>query len=330
MVHTGYTPDVSIQVRVHNLPVRTLSAFLEASVAHPGRHLDAVSKFAGFSSSTGRKALPTLESLDLVARNADGAYYAKAEGIRRGGDPEVARLAIRRALQTYRPFEAICEGLALGETPRDAKRKAALLLELDMSSEAKLDVLIQLGKEVGILEGEGERVVLIADLAPGQVKEVQLVNGADVDSEAKARLLNGKWLGRTVNNMLDEVDRQLLCDALLSYSSDPRRSVGSSAQAVEDFLREIAQNQGLAAEARKANGAGQLALLLVSRGVIHANHQKLVEAVSTPRNATDHRKDKRTLKPWEISELGAFAVFAQALTAIRSIGEFVTARRQTI
>ena len=78
------------------------------------------------------------------------------------------------------------------------------------------------------------------------------------------------------------------------------------------------------------NGSGQLAALLVSKGLIHSHHQKVAEAVSTVRNATSHRKDKKTLAPWTITELGAFATLAQTLTAIRSIGEYTTNGRRTI
>jgi len=153
---------------------------------------------------------------------------------------------------------------------------------------------------------------------------------ADIESEAKARLFNARWLGRQVHNMLDEVDRQLLCDGLLKFRSDPRKSVDSTGQALEDFLREIATRNGHAAEAKKMNGAGQLAALLVSTGLIHSHHQKVAEAVSTVRNATSHWKDKKTLAPWTITEDGAFATLVQTLTAIRSISEYTTNGRQTI
>lgn len=318
-----------VEVRVYNLPPATLVAFLEACVAHPRQDLNGVAAFAGFSVSTARKALPTLESLNLVERNGDGRYSAQVDGVRRG-NRQSGLLALRRALQGYRPFEALCEGLALGESPRDAIRKAALLLGMGNGVEGKFYVLIRLGRELGILQGEGENLTFAAELVQGDPNDLVVLKHEDVESEAKARLFNARWLGRTVNNLLDEVDRRLLCDALLKYRTDPRKSADSSGQALEDFLREIASSKEYSTEAKKASGAGQLATLLVSKGLIHSHHQKLVEAVSTVRNATAHRKDKTTLTPWEITDYGAFAVLTQALTAIRSIGEFITKGRQTI
>ncbi len=311
-------------LRVHDLPPATLLAFLEACVAHPGQDLSAVAAFAGFSASTGRKALPTLEALTLVERDGNGRYSAQVDGVSRGGDHQAGLLVLRRALQSYRPFEALCEGLALGESSRDAVRKAALLLGLGNGAVDKFDVLIRLGRDLGILQVDGKDVTLAAKLVPAEASDLLVLKPQDVESEAKARLFNARWLGRTANNLLDEVDRRLLCDALLKYQTDPRGSVHSSGQALEDFLREIASSKGYAAEAKKASGAGQLATLLVSKGLIRSHHQKLVEAVSTARNATSHRKDKKTLTPWEITDYCAFAVLAQVLTAIRSIGEYVT------
>lgn len=191
-------------------------------------------------------------------------------------------------------------------------------------------MLARLGRGLGILDTNGTPVTLAAEFTPVAEGDAIVITPADVESEAKARLFNARWVGRSVHNALDEVDRQLLCEALLKFRDDPRKSVESSGQALEDFLREIAAKNGLAAEAKKANGAGQLATLLLSKGLIHAHHLKLVEAVSTVRNARSHRKDKRTMTPWTITDHGAFSTFTTTLTTIRSIGEYTINGGQTI
>ena len=152
----------------------------------------------------------------------------------------------------------------------------------------------------------------------------------DVESEAKARLFNARRLGRDVHDLLDETDRSLLADSLLKHASDPRASVSASGQAIEDFLRHVADDRGLGSEARKKSGAGQLANLLYTNGVIHNHQQKLVDAAATTRNATAHRKDKKTLAPWELTPFGAFSALAMTLTAIRSIYMYVNDGSQTI
>lgn len=317
-------------LRVQDVPPRTLLSFLEATAVHPGQGLESVSSFAGFSVSTARKALPTLESLELVERDAEGHYNATSpSGVHRGMAEDEGLALLRRALLGYRPFGALLEGLALGEPVAIASRKAGLLLGLGDGTavSSKFDVLVRLGSTLGILDPDGS---IAAEYEPGDDADAIVLMAKDVESEAKARLFVAKWLGRSVHNALDDTDRQLLCDALLKYRIDPRKSVEAAGQALEDYLREIADAKDLAAEAKKLNGAGQLANLLVNKGLLHSHQQKLAEAVSTVRNATSHRKDKKTMKAWTITEHGAFSTFVCALTAIRSIGEYTTNGRQTI
>lgn len=312
------------------MPVPTLGAFLEACAAHPTDDLADLSEFAGFSPSTGKRALPTLESLALVGRDDSGRYIATADGVHRGMDAVAREQVIRRALLGYRPFEMLVEGLALGEDVHDAIRKTLRLLDLPQSQAAKLRVLLRWGDDLGIVEHANGRVKLRAELSTVATDAMGPVSAEDIESEARARLFNARRLGRDATNYLDETDRALLAEAVLMYTSEPRKSIDASGQALEDFLREVANDHGLAAQAKKANGASQVANVLYTNGVINSHHQKIVEAPATMRNATAHRKDKRTLKPWELTPGGAFAALSMTLTAIRSIHHYVKSGRQTI
>lgn len=313
------------------MPIATLAAFMEAVASHPTDDAADLSAFAGFSAATGARALPSLETLGVVERDPESRVYRlNVEGVSRGMGAEAATLVLRRALQGYRPFEMLVEGLALGETATTAARKTALLLDIHDRHVERLEVLLGWGTDLGILTNSDGGYKLAPELQPPAIEEVGGISAGDVESEAKARLYNARRLGRDANNYLDEVDRQLLADALLEHESKPRKSVEDSGQALEDFLRELADDKGLAADAKKANGAGQLSNLLYTKGLIHSHHQKLAEAVSTPRNATAHKKDKKTLTPWEITPLGAFSTHSMTLTVIRSIYEYTANRKQTI
>lgn len=312
------------------MPVPTLGAFLEACATHPTDDLADLSEFAGFSISTGKRAIPTLESFSLVTRDGSGRFVSTADGVRRGMDAEARDQVIRRGLLGFRPFELLVEGLALGEDVDVTVRKTLRLLDLPQSEASKLRMLLNWGEDLRVLERENGRVRLIAELSPAAVDATGHVSSEDVESEAKARLFNARRLGRDANHYLDETDRGLLAEALLSAGSDPRKSVDASGQAMEDFLREVANEKGLGQQTRKLNGAGQLANLLASNVVIHSHHQKMVDAAATMRNATAHRKDKKTLTPWELTEGGAFTAHAMTLTAIRSIHHYASNGRQTI
>ncbi|MGH3111244.1 MAG: hypothetical protein ACRDQT_10045 [Gaiellaceae bacterium] len=222
------------------------------------------------------------------------------------------------------------EGLVLGEEPDVAIRKTLRLLGLPQSEAPKLRTLLRWGEDLGIVESENGRVKLVAELEPGVVEVAGQLSAEDVESEAKARLFNARRLGRDANNYLDETDRALLADALLTHESDARGSIDSSGQALEDFLREIADDKALGQEAGKRNGAGQLADMLRMNGVIHSHHQKLVDAPAAMRNTAGHRKDKKTLTPWELTSDGAFAAHSMTLTAIRSIYHYTKTGRQVI
>ena len=242
---------------------------------------------------------------------------------------DAASLVLRRSLQGFRPFELVVEGLALGESAQTAMRKAGQLLDLEPTHMDRLEILLKWGAELGILENS-DGYKLVEELRDGSVEKLSLVSPDDLESEAKARIYNAKTLGRAAYSNLDDVDRQLLATALLEHATDPRQSVEDSGQAFEDFLRNLAGKHGYSTEAKKLNGAGQLADLLVGKGVIHGHQHKLASAISSPRNAVSHRKDKKTLVPWDMTPEGAFATHTMTLVVIRSIHEYSTTKRQVI
>ena len=241
-------------------------------------------------------------------------------------DTATAELILRRAVLAYRPIEAVCEGLAIGESLEDASRKALVVLGLSSADRPRLDIALRWAEELGILSNG----TLTQAINPTAAPCGPAFTAADVDSEAKARLYAATQLGRTTFEALDEHERRLLAQAVLEHSSDPRESVEKAGQALENYLRHLATIRGLDAEAKKCNGAGQLASLLVGKSVIHSNHHKLADSVGTFRNAKAHHKDKKTLTPWTITATGAVASVITALTVIRSIQEYVTTGGQTL
>ena len=244
---------------------------------HSTDDLERLGSYAGFSRSTAQKAVPTLETLGILKRDSGGRYKVVVEGVVRGLSDEAKQQIIRRALLGFRPFEVLIEGIALGESREDAIRKTLLLLDLHESDASKLDLLLRWASDLGIIEGTNGEPRLIAELSVEQTDELGALAPEDVESEAKARLFGARRLGRSATNYLDEVDRGLLADALLTHESDPRKSIDASGQVIEDFLRHVAHEQGFETEAKKMSGAGQLANLLYTKGVIHNHQQKMVE-----------------------------------------------------
>ncbi len=317
-------------LRLYEVPVSTIMAFVEAIAACPHCDSIAAAEFAGYGSSTAKKALTGAQTLGLINENS-GKYTCAADSVARGMPQHVALGIFRRALQGFRPFEVVCEGLALGESPQEAVLRARLLLGLRTGEESKLRILLRWGTETGlIVDGEEDGLSIRKDLVAATEEEWGLVSPDDLDSQMKARLFNSRKLGQSANHFLDEVDRQLLADALILIPARHKASVEATGQALEDFLRQVAGTASLQKEAKKCSGSGQLANLLLSNRIIHSHHQKLVDAVGAIRNAKAHKKDKVSLTPWKITKEGALAAAMMNLVAIRSIYEFVFLRRQIL
>jgi hypothetical protein len=318
-----------LRIAVEKVPVTTLAKTLEAAAAHPS-DIKGIAGYAGFSVSTAKRTLPTLETLNVVERDSAGVYRCKAQGASRGMSDDQATLLLRSAVQNFRPFEAICEGLALGESVEEATRRAAMALQIPKDDAPDLSNLISLGVSLGCLENGDGKIRLNREIAVAIQTEESVISEADLESEAKVRLYNASRLGRDANQFLDATDRTLLAEAMLEFRSDPPQAVEKAGQALEDYLRELANAKGFAADAKTCNGAGQLASMLVGKGVIHSHHNNFVQAMGTARNAKAHKKDKKTLKPWAITPFGAFWVIAGSLAIIRSIHEYVFRGDQTL
>ena len=317
------------RLALHDMPIGTTMAFVEAASAHPSSDLATLASFAGYGTSTGKKAVANAITLGLMAENA-GHYACRADAVSRGMSEDTGLQVFRRALQAFRPFEVLCEGLALGEPSEEAIRKTRLLLGLDPGEEAKLRILIRWAGDTGLVEDHDGTLAIRSDLVSDTPQDSGLPTQAELDSRMKARLYNSKKLGQPANNFLDEVDRGLLADALSWCQRKPKDSIEAAGQALEDFLRQVAVACNLQREAQKCSGSGQLANLLHTAGVIHSHHQKLVDSVGAIRNAKTHKKDKKNLAPWKITAEAALAAVEMNLVAIRSVYEFVFQRRQIL
>lgn len=316
-------------LRLYPASLPTLYEVLRAVAVHPAAGIDAVARSAGLGRSTTGRALSSLVAIGLIARDGRGALNCTATEVTRAADDATLASIVRRALLAYRPLESLFEGLALGETMNHALRKTAVHLGLDAREIERLATAVKWAEELGIVEREDGALRLAATVVPAGSPAPVLLR-ADVDSEAKARLFIATRLGRDVFDHLDESNRQLIAGSLLDVETDAPRAVERCGQALENYLREIAVATGFGNEAKALNGAGQLANLLVSKSLIHPHHQKLVDSVSTFRNAKAHHKDKKTLVAWTITADAAAAAVATALVAVRSIHVWVNGGTQTL
>jgi DNA-binding IclR family transcriptional regulator len=317
-------------MRLYPTSIATMFATLRAVAAHPGARLPEIARFAGLGESTTTRAASSAVAIGLIRRDTTGAFFVVPAEITRAVDNETLANVMKRALIAYRPFESICEGLALGESIEDSTRKMAVLLGIRDQDAERVGIVVKWGEELGIFCRANGRVVLGVDRTSIVGAASPMLKSETVESETKARLYVATRLGRELYAALDEPNRQLLASAVADIEADPARAVERAGQAIENWLREVAAANGYGSEAKTMNGAGQLASLLVSKAVIHSHQQKLIETVSTLRNAKAHHKDKKTLVPWSITDTGAVVSLASTLVAMRSIHEFISKGAQLL
>lgn len=317
--------------RLADVSIDTLVAVLEAVASHKTDDVLQVANFAGLARSTVSRALLTLQSLRLVDKDEANSYFCCVPQVRRGMSNSEIRFYLRKALISYRPFEAVCEGLALNESLSVAIRKASVLLEINDEGEERFNILMKWGRDLGVLTQENGDVGLTIDIGTIESSaETSIITNEDIESEVKARLYISLKLGRELYNILAENERLLLAQAVLKFASDPDDAIEKSGQALENFLREAATAKGLRQEASKLNGSSQLGNLLASQGLIHSHHQKTIDAVSMFRNAKVHNKDKKTLTPWELTPLASFSSVLGVLLTLKSLHEYMQNGRQIL
>ncbi|MBN1458222.1 MAG: helix-turn-helix transcriptional regulator [Armatimonadetes bacterium] len=309
------------------VPLPTLRAVLRACAIHDGADTQAIARASGIGDATASKALAVLAEFGLVHGDRSG-WGCDSSTLGRGSDDSAVDSMIRAGLLAYRPFESICEGLAVGETFEQASRNTAVMFQIDPKAEERLGLLRQWGAELGVLTSE-DAATLSADLQSA-VGSLAAMPVSSVTSTAETRLYISTIVGRDAFDSLDEVDRELLVSAVADCDGDPPSSVEASGQALEDYLRELCVANGLANEATRLNGAGQLAGLLRQHDLIHPHHVKLVESASALRNAKAHKKDRQTVTPWNISPLGARTAFGMTVLVIKSVHDWVSSRRQNL
>ena len=178
----------NFRIRVEPTSVATLLRVLEATASHRDASPDQLADFSGLGKSTLSRALTNLQTLGLVTKSERGGFSCTDPGMKRGLNDTAAMDIVRRALISYRPFEAVCEGLALGESYHEAARKAGSLLGIATGELKKLEIVFRWAIDLGLVSTEAGSFKLAASIHPtGAVEETVLPSDA-THSVAQARL----------------------------------------------------------------------------------------------------------------------------------------------
>lgn len=307
-------------LRIRNTSVNTLVKFLEAAAATGGSEGETLANFAGMSKRSAQRALSSLEALGLVISSGNDRFEPVSDQLGRGLDSEQGRLRIQKALLDFRPFEVLCEGLALGEDFDTAARKALVLLGIPPDEANRFETLAKWGRHLHVLESDSDGKLRVAsELVIESEDDLGRISAQDLESEARSRLYNSRRMTREAHEFIGETERDLLAKALMAFRDDPDTCIDSAGQGLEDFLREVAIDKVTAQEASKCSGPTQLANLLRREDVILPNHANRVAGLSAMRATSAHSKDKTTAAPWSLDEHVAFWTIDGVLLLIRSV-----------
>ncbi len=302
--------------KLERVPETTLVTVLAAIVAGPSKER-VIEQYTDLGTKTVQRSLRLLLYLGLIQKVGD-SYSVDGVVMSAKGTSDLS-LRMRDALLSSAPFLAVLDQIVQGEAIAGAIRKVAALSGNRTEDCDFINVLIKLAEDLGVVRSESGAYVVTDAYAPAKTPLESVMSSESGASEAKARLTIAKELGPTVFSFLDEIDRHLLTDAMVLQHPQPSKACEKAGQALEDFLRHVADQKGFGSEAGKMNGASQVAQLLVGKGVIVDKHLKLIDMVGALRNTTAHKKDKSTLKPWKVSPLAAASSVACTLTIIRAL-----------
>src|SRR5260221_3645958 len=174
-------------LRLKEVPGSALGGFLEAAAAHRARDLSQLAGFAGFSSSTARKAVPTLETLGILKQDHTDPYTVTVDGVARGISDQAKEQIIRRALLGRRAFGLLIEGIALGEGKRDAIRKALLILDLPETDAPKMELLLRWASDLNIIESSKGELPLGPEFSLERADELGAPAPEDIRPAPNAR-----------------------------------------------------------------------------------------------------------------------------------------------
>ena len=278
-----------------------------------------ISEGLGISARKAREALKAAEELRLL----DVSSRLVSASV------EKQKIFFRKALQSFKPFMDFIFFLEKGNTPEEATKKIKSLYNVGRKPEDILWVFKKWGNFSSIFLNDTFKLVSnLKNPQPSLIGELLL----QMDNELKVKLWLAKVLGDAKNRITDE-EYESLIEAVLNVPKDPRRSVQSAGEFLEDYLREIAKNRKV--DVSNKNGVSQIAEELRKNRVLASKHVSILkglqvfldrdifDGLAAFRNMSHHGKDKKEMKKWELSEELALSYVIQVILCIKSLYYYV-------
>lgn len=317
-----------VGLKLHPMPVDTILRVAEAVDFLGTSSREKVARFAGVGSTTAYKALLNASHLGFV-RKASGENYIYVYMNPLKGIPVAEkRYLFQQLLQSYRPFEVLCQFLSYGNDESAAMRKAGVVLGDTNLEKNAFAALSKWGVDIGILSRGKSGALRLAETLKEELKAISEALEIKLGNEFEIGLYLGRRLTAQCYEFLENPERQRLIQAFTDSGENPEKSCEENGKAFENFLRLIARMKGV--DISNRNGIGQVAEELAKQGVVHTKHKNMCLAVSAVRTVSAHDRDKVSNIPWTKTPEMAHAVLSYSLNVMRSIYLWVFEGKQEL
>ena len=315
-------------LKLYPMPVNTILRVTEAVDFLGTASLEETAKFTGVGSTTSYKALLNASHLGFVKKvNGENYTYVHMSPLKGTPSTEKRRL-FQQLLQSYKPFEVLCQFLAYGEDESAAMRKAGVMLGDTHLDENAFPAVSKWGVDIGILARDETGTLRLAKTLKEELQGISQALEIKLGNEFEIGLYLGKRLTAQCYEFLKIPERQRLTQAFIDSEKHPEKSCEENGKAFENFLRLIAKMKGV--DVSNRNGIGQVAQELTKQGVIHTKHKNMCLAVGAVRTVSAHDRDKVSNIPWTKTPEMAHAVLSYSLSVMRSIYLWVLEGKQEL
>jgi Mn-dependent DtxR family transcriptional regulator len=293
-----------------------------------------IQAFTGFSERKVTEGLKILVELNVVQREDDytiaSMYRKKINEV----DIQDRSVLLNRALIQYRPFRTFGSFLRKGYPEDNAAKKTNVLHEIANDPDYIIEYFERLGSYAGLVkrdEGEMELTIEGKEIPVDSVESVEALRNA-LESEAEVRFWMEETVGTEIVAGLDEDTEDEIVKAFSEHAESPRDSITASGRALEDYLREVARQEGANNDKlEEASGTGQVANLLSEESIIRSVHTKRAVSLSGIRNKGGaHGDDQQTGNRWRTEAEVALIVAMETTLLISSIAQYVENRKQVL
>lgn len=300
----------------------------------PNTSQSEIESFTGFSQRKVREGIKILRELKVIQGDEnytiESTYRKKIDDV----SIEDRSVLLNRALIQYRPFRTFGSFLRKGYSEENAAKKTNVLHNIANDPEYLIDYFERLGSYADLVKKDEVAMELTIEgkeIPVDSVESVEALRHA-LESEAEIRFWMEETIGSEIVAKLDKDTEDEIVKAFSEHAESPRDSITASGRALEDYLREVADKEGVDSDKlENTSGAGQVANLLSEESVIRSVHTKRAVSISGIRNKGGaHGDDQQTGDRWRTEAEVALTVAMETTLLIASIAQHVENGNQVL